>query len=112
MRKDEAGKRVAAVEVRIPAGLNCGKCAARGPIMRRSEQYIGGRFEVRVEPAHRDICLLYGETLRSHSRRISGTRDPWGHNKTANVVEKCDTCLKGSTEYAVTTTRKGGADRE
>lgn len=69
--------RIVHVEVRIQAGPSCKECPARKTI-NWNESY----------------CRLYDVKLNSHVRRISGTRDPWGHNKTATVYEKCEQCKK------------------
>lgn len=96
------------ITIRIPEGKNCRNCMAKSSIMRHSQKYIGGDFVDRAYTVQRDVCLLYGVALNSHSRRVSGTRDPWGHNETAVVIEKCDACLKRSEEYAITGARDGG----
>lgn len=77
------GGRTVTIEIKIPNGRNCLKCPAKH--VERDEQWC---FEA--------ICLLYGKKLKSHKRKISGTRDPWGRNKTVNVAEKCEACLNGS----------------
>lgn len=94
--------------IRIPEGKNCRNCMAKGQILRHSREFIGGRFADRAYTVQRDVCLLYGVALNSHSRRVSGTRDSRGHNKTAVVIEKCDACLKCSEEYAITGARDRG----
>lgn len=90
------------IEIRIPVGQSCRGCKAKQDVTRTSTEYVGHGWERRERIAQRHVCLLYGVALNSHSRRISGTRDPWGHNETAEVFEKCDACLKDSEEYAIT----------
>lgn len=93
--------RTAKINIKIPDGKNCRGCKAKQDIMRESTEFSGNGWTKRERIVQRHVCLLYGVALNSHRRRISGTRDPWGHNETAEVFEKCDACLKGSEEYAI-----------
>lgn len=87
-----AGARTVSVEIKIPNGANCVKCVARQPLKYRDT----------------DFCALYGKELNQHSRRVWGERDVWGKPKIVWVSEKCEECLNGSQEYALTSKKKGG----
>lgn len=86
MRPREAieGRTVKQLDLKIPSGRNCLSCNAKGCLRYHHSTAV-----------KRDVCLLYGMKLNTHPRRISGTRDPWGHNETADVVEKCEPCRQG-----------------
>lgn len=94
--------RTVSIEVKIPAGKSCRDCKAKQDVKMESTEFTGGGWTKRDRIVRRGVCLIYGIALNTHSRRLSGTRDPWGHNETAEVFEKCDACLKDSKEYAIT----------
>lgn len=75
-----AGGRAVTIEIKIPAGLNCRKCAAQ-------LNNFGGY-----------ACALYGKWLRTHSYRKKGDKRGW---PTGKAVEKCAECLNGSKMFVI-----------
>lgn len=97
-RETIEGRIVKQPEVKIPSGRNCLSCKAKGCLRYPKSTAVKSH-----------VCLLYGMELGVHSRRVSGTRNPWGRNETADVVEKCQPCQQGVDPAEF---RKGGACHE